>query len=137
MMENTFYSKIASMARPFLNDYPCRQSGEVQGAWLFCKEVQWRRRDVIKALRETRSIGELREVVYEGLLEFYRVYIERNSSFEEFADDVNTLGGNMGDWWVKTSEDKAKVSTSGFHRFCHYPLKEIWDDLRGEQLTLF
>jgi len=67
-------------------------------------------------------------MINKDILEFYRPYIERNKTFEAFAEDVNTLGFANGKLDLRT--DKKYCYSTTVERI---PLKEIYN---GQQALL-
>lgn len=76
------------------------------------------------------------EEIHAGLLRVYRGYIERNDSFGDFASDVNTLGGTFLDGYFQTTGTHAVVEDRDSGEIWRYLLKDIYEAVRGDQMTL-
>jgi hypothetical protein len=77
--------------------------------------------------------------VFQEMIGFYRAYLERNNTFEEFASDVNTLGGTFErcESWIETNRTHATISDQQNNTIARYSLKSIWDEFKSGQTTLF
>lgn len=78
-----------------------------------------------------------REKLFQAVLDFYRHYAERNDTFESFIYDVNTLGGTFLDGFIETNRSCSIVTDRCRCKVIRLPLKDIYELLRGDQLSLF
>jgi hypothetical protein len=76
--------------------------------------------------------------LFQRAVDYYRGYAARNETFMEFAEDVNTLGGTLelGVTHIDTTKTHATVSDDNFTPIARYPLWDIWNALKGDQLSL-
>lgn len=77
--------------------------------------------------------------LFSAVTDYYQGYAERNETFAGFTDDVNTLGGTLefGVTHIDTTKTHATVSDRNFTPIARYPLWDIWNTLKGDQLSLF
>lgn len=74
------------------------------------------------------------------LVKYYKHYIDRNNSYEEFAYDVNTLGGTFGDLkdnkYIETKKGFAIVKDGDWNVIYKVSLRKIWEAGTTKQLQL-
>ena len=71
------------------------------------------------------------------IIKFYRGYLDRNETFEEFGNDVHTLGGSFEGGWIGTTKEKVTIQDKEFKIICEIKLKEIWRLGKVNQTSLF
>ena len=71
------------------------------------------------------------------IVKHYKVYIDRNDTLEEFASDVNTLGGTISFGWVDTDKKFIYAKDKDFNLLKKIPLSDVWEIVKSPQQSLF
>jgi len=70
------------------------------------------------------------------VIKYYRVYLDRNNTFDEFARDVNTLGGTFENGWIDTTKEEVTIKNKSRQTICTIKLKEVWRLGKVNQMSL-
>lgn len=79
------------------------------------------------------------------VVKFYKGYLDRHDTYEEFARDVNTLGGTFicegqtlkNSNWIKTEKNVCIIQDKNWEIITKIKLLDVWKEYKTPQLTLF